>query len=76
MMSSEAEKLAKAYLSFSQSVEGQLIIKDLRDKFFERTLVDRSSNTNEILLNVGMREVVVYILRQIESWEYENGRNT
>ena len=73
-MTEEEEKLAKAYLGFTQSVEGQIILKDLREKFFERSLVADSTNTNQILLEVGAREVLIYILSMIERLEYERSK--
>lgn len=86
-MTDEEARLAKAYLSFKQSDVGQIIIADLRNKFFERTFVSEDSitSTNDFLLQIGMREVIIYILQQTELLEYEqqlqkvrlgNGRDT
>lgn len=75
-MTQEEVRLARAYYSFSQSPEGQIVLKDLRERFYERTLVTLPTDPNSLMLNVGMREVVVYILAQVERLEYENGRNT
>ena len=74
MMTEEEEKLAKAYLGFTQSVEGGIVLKDLRERFYERTLIRVPVDSNELLVNVGMREVIVYILSQIERLEYERSK--
>lgn len=81
-MTKEEEKLAKAYLTFKQTEEGQLILQDLRNKFFERTFIPNGgvSSTNDFIMQIGMREVIIYILAQTELLEYVrengNGRST
>ena len=61
----------KAYYTvFRQYDFGVLVLNDLLDKFYKTTFCGRETNADSILLNVGGREVLVYILSQIE--EYEN----
>jgi hypothetical protein len=65
------EQLLKMYYAvFIQSVEGQEVLKDLSDKFYRPSLINNhNNNVNDILLSVGTREVVVYIMAKIEEFE-------
>lgn len=63
----EAEdKLNKSYYTCFHSPEGQIVLKDLLNNYYKRTLVG-DNRSNEILLKVGMREVIIYILARMES---------
>lgn len=63
------DQLIKAYYSFKNSPEGQTVLDDLENKFYKSSLVPDNFNENHIMLNVGAREVVVYILSKIEEFE-------
>jgi len=66
------DKLLGAYYGFFQSPEGQIVLGDLQDKFYKTSLIpNRTVNADEILLNVGAREVVVYILSKVEEFEMQ-----
>ena len=59
------EKLAKAYYSTFHSVEGQVVLEDLLNKFYRATSLSPDSNTT--IANEGKRFVVIYLLAQMES---------
>ena len=61
--------LANYYSAFKTSPQGQMVLKDLESKFYRATFMSRTVDNTNILLNVGAREVIVYILSKIEEFE-------
>jgi len=61
--------LANYYSAFRQSEQGAMVLRDLMGKFYNPTFMTRSFDSTNILLNVGAREVIVYILSKIEEFE-------
>lgn len=76
-MTEEEEKLLKAYYScFKQSSEGQLVLKDLMNRFFNATSLNEEANANKVLIQEGKRFVTIYILAQVEGFEqWQENRN-
>lgn len=65
------EDRIKAYYSLFRDTDyGPMVLSDLMDKFYKSTFITAVTSADSILLNAGGREVLVYILAQIE--EYEN----
>lgn len=64
------EKMKAYYSLFRNTDFGPIILMDLMDRFYKSTFIKHPINPDELLLDVGGREVIVYILSLIE--EYEN----
>ena len=65
------ETREKAYYTLFRDTDyGVMVLNDLLDKFYKPTFLSARTNNVSVLLNAGGREVIVYILSQIE--EYEN----
>lgn len=67
------DTIIKAYYSFKTTPEGQIVLKDLRDTYFEKTFLHKGVTQEDILLAAGAREVIIYILRKIEDFELQQG---
>jgi len=64
------ELLLKAYYSiFIDSDAGAMVLHDLQNKFYKSSFISRTTDPTDLILNVGGREVVIYILSQIEEFE-------
>lgn len=67
----DEETRQKAYYTLFRDTDyGVMVLNDLLDKFYKPTFLSAVTSTESILLNAGGREVIVYVLSQIE--EYEN----
>ena len=67
----DEEQLLRAYYTLFRDTDwGPAVLADLLDKFYKPTFITSNISSDAVMLNVGGREVVVYILAQIE--EYEN----
>ena len=67
----DEEQLLKAYYTVFRDTDwGPVVLADLLDKFYKPTFIASNISSDAVMLNVGGREVIVYILAQIE--EYEN----
>lgn len=64
------DKIKTYYTLFRNTDHGPVVLADLMDRFYKSTFISSTVNADSILLNAGGREVLVYILAQIE--EYEN----
>lgn len=66
----DEETRLKAYYSlFRDNDWGVNVLTDLMDKFYKPTFITGNVNADALLLNAGGREVIVYILAQIEEFE-------
>jgi hypothetical protein len=69
----DIDTLLKAYYScFIDSDAGAMVMADLQNKFYKPTFLGARSDQADLFINLGGREVIVYILSMIE--EFERGR--
>lgn len=67
----DGDRLLAAYYTFFQSPEGKLVLEDLEGLYYKRTIANHGVDATTILMNVGAREVIVYILSRIETFELQ-----